>query len=86
MKIQRRCRQEDLTAFRSIKGPELLFLIPEDLNDSSSSVFNMFILENEVPGPGQYNDVNPLSDRGYYPITKSSGFGKRYFDKEKRVV
>lgn len=30
--------------------------------------------------------MNPLSDRGHYPISKSSGFGKRLFDKERRIV
>ena len=44
-----------------------------------------FDLENLNPGPGQYNEINTLSDRGHYPLTKTNGFGKRFFDKETRV-
>lgn len=42
--------------------------------------------ENHNPGPGNYNEINNLSDKGYYTLTKSHGFGKRLFDKEKRVA
>lgn len=42
--------------------------------------------ENVNPGPGNYESINLLSERGHYPISSSSGFGKRVFDKEKRVT
>lgn len=42
-------------------------------------------VENRNPGPGRYNDVQPLSDRGHYPISSSAGYGKRFFDKERRI-
>jgi hypothetical protein len=37
--------------------------------------------ENVNPGPGKYEEINNLSDRGQYTLTKSYGFGKRIFDK-----
>ena len=27
-----------------------------------------------------------MSDKGHYPLSKSTGYGKRLFDKERRVV
>jgi hypothetical protein len=44
------------------------------------------MIENVNPGPGNYESVNLLSERGHYPISSSLGFGKRAFDKESRVV
>jgi hypothetical protein len=44
------------------------------------------MIENANPGPGNYESVNLLSERGHYPISSSLGFGKRAFDKESRVV
>jgi hypothetical protein len=41
-------------------------------------------LENVNPGPGNYESVNLLSDRGRYPVTSTQGYGKRVFDKETR--
>jgi hypothetical protein len=52
-------------------------------NPKSSTRF--FEFKNTVPGPGQYQEINMLSDKGHYPLSSSNGFGKRYFDKEMRV-
>ena len=38
------------------------------------------------PGPGNYEEINNLSDAGHYTLTKSNGLGKRIFDKEHRIV
>ena len=56
------------------------------LSDSSSSVYVLLFLENVNPGPGMYEEINTLSDRGHYSVAKSHGFGKRIFDKEQRVA
>jgi hypothetical protein len=40
--------------------------------------------ENVNPGPGNYESVNLLSDKGHYPVASTLGYGKRFFDKEKR--
>ena len=49
-----------------------------------NSVITYLIKENVNPGPGNYESVNLLSERGHYPISSSLGFGKRAFDKEVR--
>jgi hypothetical protein len=45
-----------------------------------------FYIENDTPGPGKYEQLDKLSDSGQYKLSISNGFGKRIFDKEKRVV
>ena len=43
-----------------------------------------FYLENINPGPGNYESVNLMSEKGHYPVSSTWGFGKRAFDKERR--
>ena len=44
------------------------------------------MLENTIPGPGAYEQINNLSDRGHYTNSNMVGYGKRMFDKEHRVM
>ena len=43
-----------------------------------------FILENKNPGPGNYEQVSQLNDKGSYTLTRFQGHGKRILDKESR--
>lgn len=62
------------------------YSIQKDQPDSFSSVFLHHKIDNEVPGPGRYEEINNLSNEGKYLNTKSTGHGKRYFDKETRMI
>ena len=58
-------------------------------NPKSSDRFFQFstfsvIQENVNPGPGNYNNINQLNDKGSYTITRFQGHGKRILDKESR--
>lgn len=85
MKIQKLCLRGEDTQFPNIGVLGRRLSILRDRLGSSSSVIPMVILEKEVPGPGAYHDINALSDRGHYPLSRTTGYGKRYFDKEHRV-
>lgn len=45
----------------------------------------MFLkLENINPGPGNYEEVSQLSDKGRYTVSRFQGNGQRLFDKNQR--
>ena len=86
MKIQSNSHQGVDIPFLNIKEQALHYSVQNLHSGSSNSVFNHTIIENENPGPGRYKDVNNLSDRGHYTISKSTGYGKRIFSKERRIA
>ena len=86
MKIHKPSLRKANTQCQSIVEQGRLFLIHVDLPASFSSVFLGFYIENEVPGPGRYEEINKLSNSGQYLLSRTHGDGKRLFDHEKRVV
>ena len=48
-------------------------------------MFKQYI-DKHIPGPGTYENINTLSNSGKYINSRTIGSGKRYFDKERRVV
>lgn len=44
-----------------------------------------FIIENCVPGPGNYKEVSSLSKIGKYILSNHTGGTKAIFDHQKRV-
>ena len=69
------------TASPNIKEQVHQFLTQEDQSDFFSLVWFSSYLENTNPGPGNYESVNLMSEKGHYPVSSTWGFGKRVFDK-----
>jgi hypothetical protein len=66
----------------SIEGQAPQCLTQKGQVDSSSLVTYLIydFSENTNPGPGNYESVNQLSDKGHYPVASTLGYGKRLFD------
>ena len=77
--------QKEIILYLNTKKLEWHYLIQKDQFDSFNLVINLFTIENKVPGPGKYETIDKLSNSGKYIPSTSTGYGKRYFDKEKRV-
>ena len=71
--------------YQSIKKRQVDFTIHKALKDSIQKVSTQLYLDHNIPGPGAYNEINTLSNSGKYISSRNTGYGKRFFDKEKRI-
>ena len=85
MKIYKQLQVQEEKFYQNIKKLQEDFITQKAQRDLIRKVIRNIISDLNVPGPGSYNETNNLSNSGKYISSRNTGFGKRLFDKEKRV-